>query len=179
MIEFLLLANFVFMKKMFIGNKFKISNIPISIFLISIVVISQFLISNIALSAPDIDTMSKNIATKSGYGATTATTLSETVGTLIKTVLSLVGVIFLILTIYAGVLWMTAGGNEENVTKARKILTFAVTGLIIILAAYSITWFVVEALTGATSGTAVGGAAPATDDPCMGFWYHYSHTNCW
>jgi len=147
--------------------------------IIFVLLISQLLFSNIALSAPNISGISNNIATQSGYAPATATTLSETVGSIIKVVLSLIGVIFLILTLYAGVLWMTAAGEEEKVTKATKILQFAVTGLIIILTAYSITWFVVGALTGATSGSAAGGATPAQTDPCMGFWYHYSHSSCW
>ena len=84
----------------------------------------------------------QDIAQKSGYGAATSNTLSETVGKIIKIVLGLLGIIFLALTVYAGVLWMTAAGNEEQVTKALGILKMAVIGLIIIIAAYSITYFV-------------------------------------
>ena len=87
--------------------------------------------------------LSQNIAQKSGYGAATGSTLSETVGKIIKIVLGLLGIIFLALTVYAGVLWMTAAGNEEQVTKALGILKTSVIGLIIIIAAYSITYFVV------------------------------------
>lgn len=68
--------------------------------------------------------------------------VSGMIGQIITAVLSLLGVIFLILTIYGGFLWMTAGGQEEQVTKAKNILTRAVIGLIIVIAAYAITWFV-------------------------------------
>lgn len=88
--------------------------------------------------------LSQDIAQKSGYGSATGSTLSETVGKIIKIVLGLLGIIFLALTVYAGVLWMTAAGNEEKVTKAVDILKTSVIGLIIIVAAYSITYFVVE-----------------------------------
>jgi len=88
--------------------------------------------------------LSQQIAEKSGYGSATGSTLSETVGKIIKAVLGFLGTIFLALTVYAGVLWMTAAGNEEKVTKAMGILKTSVIGLIIIVAAYSITYFVVE-----------------------------------
>ncbi len=90
--------------------------------------------------------LSQDIAQKSGYSAATATTLSQTVGKIIKVALGLLGTIFLALTIYAGVLWMTAAGNEDQVTKSLGILKTSVIGLIIILAAYSITYFVVDNL---------------------------------
>ena len=86
--------------------------------------------------------LSQDIAQKSGYGSATGNTLSETVGKIIKIVLGFLGIIFLALTVYAGVLWMTAAGNEEKVTKALDILKTSVIGLIIIVAAYSITYFV-------------------------------------
>lgn len=62
------------------------------------------------------------------------------VAIIIRAVLGLLGTIFLVLTIYAGFLWMTAAGNEDKVTKAKKLLFDGVIGIAIILAAYSITW---------------------------------------
>lgn len=94
----------------------------------------------------------QDLAAKSGYNAgVTEGTLSETVGKIIKAVLGLLGTIFLALTIYAGVLWMTAAGEEEKITKATGILKTSVIGLIIILAAYSITYFVLSNLFRVTS----------------------------
>jgi len=58
----------------------------------------------------------------------------------IRVVLNFLGIIFLGLIVYAGFLWMTAGGAEDRVEKATKLLYRSVIGLIIILAAYSITW---------------------------------------
>jgi hypothetical protein len=62
------------------------------------------------------------------------------VAIIIRAVLGLLGTIFLVLTIYAGFLWMTAAGNEDKVTKAKKLLFDGVIGIAIILTAYSITW---------------------------------------
>ncbi|MFA5061571.1 MAG: hypothetical protein WC526_00255 [Patescibacteria group bacterium] len=73
------------------------------------------------------------------------------VAQIIYVALGLLGTIFIVLTVYAGFLWMTAGGNEDNIAKAKKILMASVIGLAIILVSYSITWFVFNAITGATS----------------------------
>lgn len=72
--------------------------------------------------------------------------LADSVATVIKTILALVGTIFLVLTIYAGVLWMTAQGEESRVEKAKEILKAAVIGLVIIMSAYAITYFVTSKL---------------------------------
>lgn len=71
------------------------------------------------------------------------------IGFIIRAVLSTVGVIILIFMVYGGYLWMASGGNEQMVKKAKDILTNAAIGLIIVLAAYAITTFVVRGITGA------------------------------
>lgn len=77
--------------------------------------------------------------------------LAEKVGNLIGIVLTVIGALFLILLIYGGYKWMMARGAPEEAKKAKDIITDAVIGLIIILAAYIISAFVVGRLT-----TAVG-----------------------
>ncbi len=67
---------------------------------------------------------------------------------IIRMALSFLGTIFVCLVLYAGYLWMTAGGNEEEVTKAKTLLYQAVGGLTIILLAYSITYAVVSLVLG-------------------------------
>ena len=83
-----------------------------------------------------------------GYDQTTETTLSQTIGSVIKAILSLAGVIFTVLMVYAGILWMTAHGEEDQITKAKKIITASIIGLAVALSAYSITAFVVPRLMG-------------------------------
>lgn len=75
---------------------------------------------------------------------------------IIRIVLSLLAIIFLVLTIVAGFRWMTAAGNEEAVKKAQATIKMAVIGLVIILAAYSITYFVFKYLP-FSGGTSVQG----------------------
>lgn len=86
----------------------------------------------------------------SGAGAdasyNSSTNIQSLVGTVISTFLSILGVIFLVLMVYGGFLWMTAQGAEEEVTKAKKLITQAVIGLAIVMGAYAISYFVTSAL---------------------------------
>jgi len=75
-------------------------------------------------------------------GIDTATAIPTTVGMVIGIILSFVGAIFFILIIFNGLSIMTAGGNEEKVSKSVKSLVNAVIGLLITVAAYFITWFI-------------------------------------
>ena len=68
------------------------------------------------------------------------------IGSVIGAVLSFVGVLFLGLMIYGGLLWMTAQGNEQQVTKAKDLIVSAVIGLVIVMSAYAITAFVGQSL---------------------------------
>lgn len=71
---------------------------------------------------------------------------------IIKVFLGLLGIIFLGLLIFAGYSWMTAAGEEEKINKAKDTIRRAIIGLIIILAAYSITYFVLEQIRKSTTG---------------------------
>lgn len=88
-----------------------------------------------------------DVATNAGFKKKD---LVASIGSVINTVLALLGVILVVLIIYGGFLWMTAGGNEEQIKKAKKFLSNAIIGLVIVLAAYSITFFVVDKLITAT-----------------------------
>ncbi|HNW55899.1 MAG TPA: hypothetical protein PKN62_02375 [bacterium] len=68
---------------------------------------------------------------------------------LIKVVLGFLGTVAVILVIYSGFLWMTAGGKQDNIKKAKDIMSAAVVGLIIILISYGITLFVTSTLSSA------------------------------
>ena len=68
------------------------------------------------------------------------------IANIIKVALSLVGIVMVVLIMYGGYLYMTAGGNEEQISKAKNVLKNAVIGLAIILSAYSITSFVMRML---------------------------------
>ncbi|MFA5359825.1 MAG: hypothetical protein WC349_02595 [Patescibacteria group bacterium] len=81
-----------------------------------------------------------------GSYITDTVSVGSLVATVIQAALGLLGLIFLVLIIYAGYNWMIARGEEEKVTKAKDTLTRAVIGLIIVVGAYAISYFVIDNL---------------------------------
>jgi hypothetical protein len=79
-------------------------------------------------------------------GISTDSSITSIVGTVVSALLGLLGVIFLGLIIYGGITWMTAEGDEGKVESARNTISSSVIGLIIVLAAYAISYFVFSAL---------------------------------
>lgn len=72
--------------------------------------------------------------------------LKGTVVRIIQWALGFLGLAAAIFIIYGGFIWMTAAGNEEKVTQAKKILTSAVTGLVIVMLAWALVTFVVKSV---------------------------------
>jgi len=68
--------------------------------------------------------------------------LKETVINILQLLLGLLSLIAVVMIIIGGFTWLTAGGNEEKVDKAKKIISAAVVGLIIVLLAWAIVIFV-------------------------------------
>ncbi len=66
-------------------------------------------------------------------------------GKIIGAGLSLIGIVFFVLTLYAGITWMVARGNEESAKKAINTIIAAAIGMIITMSAYAITSFILEA----------------------------------
>ncbi len=66
------------------------------------------------------------------------------VGNIVQEALLLVGVILFALFLYGGILWMTSGGNEERVTKAKGLIQNAFWGMVIVAGAYLISFFITE-----------------------------------
>ena len=115
--------------------------------LLTLVASVTLLLPTIALAQIDYQTELDATAT-AVYGSSNPQSISiiYIVGTLIKALLSIVGIVFLVLVLWAGALWMTAGGNEKQVEKAKDMMIRAVIGLVILLASYSISNFVVQSL---------------------------------
>lgn len=93
------------------------------------------------------------VADKTGHEKTT---VDQFIPKVIKTAFAAVGATFLALMVYAGMKWMLARGNEDNITTARSTLVNATIGLIVIAAAYTITSFITTRViqgSGAGSGS--------------------------
>lgn len=73
-------------------------------------------------------------------------TVGGIIAVIIRAALGLLAVIFLVLMIVAGFGWMTAGGDEKKVKKSQDTIKTAIIGLLIVLAAYAITYFIFSVL---------------------------------
>jgi TRAP-type C4-dicarboxylate transport system permease small subunit len=92
---------------------------------------------------------------------TTVKDLPPLVGSIIGNLLSMIGVVFFVLMIYGGFLWMTARGNEDQTSKAFGTILAASIGILIVMGAYAITNFVFNSVTtAATTTTAPPAASP-------------------
>ncbi len=92
----------------------------------------------------------EGLAGKAGFDPNA--TVGEVMASVIKGFLALIGITFIILIILAGHKWMIAEGNEDKVKEAKDAIRRAIIGLIIIIAAYSITYFVFKYLPWGTGG---------------------------
>ncbi len=95
------------------------------------------------INTTELNNQTESFKTKSGFNDTT---VGGIIATAIGAILSLLGIIFIILILIAGYRWMTAGGNEEELNKAKSQIKHAIIGLVIIMMAYAITSFVLGAL---------------------------------
>jgi hypothetical protein len=101
-----------------------------------------------AVSAQDLgESLMEEFQGSAGIGDAS---IAEVTGSIVKTVLSVLGLVALIIFIVAGFQWMTSGGNEEKIQAAQKLMEAAVIGLVIVIIAWAATFFVVQSLTGIT-----------------------------
>jgi len=69
------------------------------------------------------------------------------IGNVIGAILAFIGGLFFGLMIYGGFTWMLARGNEQEITKAKDLIISAIIGLIVVLSAYAITYYIGSVLT--------------------------------
>jgi len=119
-----------------------IKQILILVFLVALLTLPYFVFAqaNLSNAFGGEGSPLEGVRAGAGYAETDEYAASRVAGTIISAFLSFLGIIFVILVIYGGYLWMTARGNEEQVNKAKDTLQKAIIGLIIILSSYGI-WF--------------------------------------
>jgi hypothetical protein len=112
----------------------------------SLIIATLLIFPSLALAsstpASGIDTDKMDAQTRAlvnAAGISETTSLAFIIATIIQVLLGFLGIIFLILTIVSGFKWMTAQGNDDEIKKAKKTLTNAIIGLVVVLAAYIIT----------------------------------------
>ncbi|MBN1778790.1 MAG: Ig-like domain-containing protein [Candidatus Buchananbacteria bacterium] len=83
-----------------------------------------------------------------------------TVMKIVRIALGLLGIITLLIMLYAGFLWTSSAGNPEKIETAKKTLQGAAIGLVIIFLSFSIVSFIIGSL-----NTALGGQQPSPGNP--------------
>jgi len=91
---------------------------------------------------------------RNAAGYSQDSTIGSITGTIVNAFLGVLGVLTVILIILGGFKWMTSSGNEEKVGEAKKLMSAGIIGLIIIVAAFAISKFVIQKL---SSGAGVEG----------------------
>lgn len=101
--------------------------------------------------------------TASAAGLSQQGDVATIIGNIIGTGLSLISVLFFIMMIYGGIMWMTARGKDEVSKKALDVIFSAIIGIIIVLSAYAITTFVFKSVgAGGSSGNTGGSSGGGT-----------------
>lgn len=95
---------------------------------------------------PGLGSATKNLGSASGELSKSSTPLPELIGNFINIFLGVLGVIFVILVIYAGWMRLSSQGDPAKVEKSNKMLIQAVIGIVIIVAAYGISSFVIDSI---------------------------------
>ena len=96
-------------------------------------------------------------------------TIPEVIGQLVRFLLGLVGALMLVMFIYGGFTWMLAQGDSKKVDSAKKILTNAVIGMVLIMFSYAILSVFLSYLTvldvAPTTGTEPGASSGPAATP--------------
>lgn len=74
--------------------------------------------------------------------------LGDVIRSMVNFFIGFLGFIATIMFVYAGVLWVTAGGNEDQISKAKNIMTYAALGILIVILSFSIVRFVASSAGG-------------------------------
>ena len=121
------------------GSSKLVIKITASCFVLALAVI---LFAPIGADAQTADAVNQNLAQVAAETPLQNVGLITIVGRVIKILIGILGVIALVIVLYAGFVYMTSGGDPEKVATAKKWLVNGVIGLAIIFAAYSITAFI-------------------------------------
>ncbi|PLX20307.1 hypothetical protein C0584_06200 [Candidatus Parcubacteria bacterium] len=129
--------------------------ISISVLLFSLLLPSLFFVPSVSagdITAGDLwggdDFSQQDFYDETGLGNADPRAIAASV---IKVLLGFLGIIAVLIVLYAGFLWMTAAGNDDKISKAKSMMTAGVIGMVIVLAAFGIATFVMNALVTATT----------------------------
>src|SRR3989344_8291353 len=104
----------------------RISNILRSILPLAVLVIGGVLIAHIVFAAPSIEF-------PTSFADFSSQDLKVTIANIVRIVIGFIGIIFLLLVLYGGFIWVTSPGGPGKIKRAQKIIFFSPTRLLITL----------------------------------------------
>ncbi len=111
-------------------------------FIISILIVLNLFVVNTVLAAKAGDPTKKEFPNPiKGVDSP-----QQLIGKVIQQVLGLVGGLALLIFVYGGLVWMTAAGAQEKVTKGRNILFWATVGIVVIFSSYAAVRFIMTSM---------------------------------
>ena len=85
-----------------------------------------------------------------GTEGTPTDNLAVMLGRAINYMFGVVGVVFLIVILIGGYKWMAAGGNTDEISKAKTFILNGIFGLMVIFTAYALVFTILASLAGST-----------------------------
>jgi len=120
---------------------------------LTLIILILLVLPNLCLSQGEIQQGLKNVGEQSGLPGGESGAMYTIVGKVVGIVVGLLGLILAVFIVYGGAMWMTSGGNEEQIKKAKAMIINAIIGLVIVLLAYAISSFIIDKLAGAVATT--------------------------
>jgi hypothetical protein len=87
------------------------------------------------------------------------------IGTIIKTILGIMGAVTLLMFVFGGFTMLSSGGLQDRIQQGKKALIWGALGLILIIMSYVIVDFVISSLTGVGAPVPPPTPPPVTADP--------------
>lgn len=108
---------------------------------------------------------------KKGYnqaGGSDSDSLPDIIGTVVSTMLFIVGVLAVIMIIYSGIRYITAHGDKGQVESAKNTLIYSIVGLVVAIVAYAIVNWVIGLFDGGGSSGGASTSGGSVSDPATG-----------
>ena len=115
-----------------------------------LILLAGILFVQVALAADNVAAGVSQVDTGIALGSASPI---QTALKVIEVILGFLGLIVVSLIIYAGYLWTVSMGQPEKINKAKAIIKGSVIGLVIILSAWGITYFILQKLVGGGNGS--------------------------
>lgn len=128
------------------------------IFLLTLLV-SSFIFGSLVLASGHTENALKGLNETAGAanisqtaeGVSPTTGLSIFLGVTINYLFGAVAIVFIVIILIGGYLWMAARGSQEQIDKAKKFVTNGFFGLMVIFLSYALVFLILAALSNSTN----------------------------